>query len=187
HLVLRALSRPGRDQGIDLGLVAPAGVARLVAHVTDEVGAADRAQQRVPQLLLDEDEHVVVGPARVTAVRRARHAGAELVARPLHRLSEALVIAQADPDQVDDGVLHRDLDLLALAGGLTLHQRGEDSDHAVHAGARVADGRPHVRRWPVGNARDAHRPAHGLGDRLLALVLVIGPLPSQTLDAPRHA
>src|SRR5204863_7531671 len=102
--------------------------ARPLARVTDEVGAADGAQQRVPHLLLDEDEHVVVGSTRVTAVRRARRAGAELVARPLHRLSEALVIAQADPDQVDDGVLHRDLDLLALASGLTLHERGEDSD-----------------------------------------------------------
>src|SRR5437867_10190161 len=93
HLVFRALSRPGGHQGIDLGLVAPAGVARLVAHATDAVGTADRAHQRVPHLLLDEDEHARVWPTRVTALRRPRPAGAELVARPLHRLAEALVIA----------------------------------------------------------------------------------------------
>src|SRR5215813_12989458 len=90
-LVLRALRRPRLDQRIDLGLVAPAGVGRLVARVADEVGAADRAQQRMPHLLLREDEDVVVGPTAATTIRRARHAAAELVARPLHRLSETLV------------------------------------------------------------------------------------------------
>src|SRR6058998_4281205 len=44
----------------------------------------------------------------------------------------------------------------------------------------------HVRRWPVGKARDAHRAAHGLGDRLVALVLVIGPVRSEPLDARVH-
>ena len=44
-----------------------------------------------------------------------------------------LVIAEAHPDEVHHHVLHGDLDLLALAGGVALHEGGEDADHAVHA------------------------------------------------------
>src|SRR2546427_13256649 len=82
--------------------------------------------------------------------------------------------------------LHRDLDLLALTAQVTLHERGEDADHAMHARARVADGGPHVRGRMVRKARDAHRAAHGLGDRLVALVLVIGPVRPEPLDARVH-
>src|SRR5262249_36383171 len=113
----------------------PARVPRLVAGITDQVGAADGTQQRMPHLLLGEDEDVVVGAAGMTAVRRAWHASAELISRTLHRLPEPLVVAKADTDQVHDRILHRDLDVLAEPGRVTLHQRSEDPDHAVHARA----------------------------------------------------
>ena len=137
----------------------------------------------MPHLLLGEDEDVVVGAAGRAAIRRARHAGAELVPRARHGLAEALVIAQAHPDQVDHRVLHRDLDLLAESGQVTLHERGENADHAVHPGARVADGRPHVRGRPIGRARDAHGAAHRLGDGLVALVVAVGAVRPEALDA----
>src|SRR5262249_58503122 len=89
-------------------------------------------------------------------------------------------------DQVDHGVLHRDLDLLTLAGEVPLHQRGEDTDHAVHAGARIADRRPDVRRRIVGEAGDAHRAAHRLGDRLVALVVRVRPVRAEPPDARVH-
>src|SRR5712692_8503359 len=101
-LVLRALGRPRFHQAVDLALALPAGVGGLVARVADEIGAPYGAQQRVPHLLLDEDEDVVVGAAGMAAIGRSRHAGAELVPRPLHGLSEALVIAKTHPDEVDD-------------------------------------------------------------------------------------
>src|SRR2546427_9024262 len=56
--------------------------------------------------------------------------------------------------------LHRDLDLLALTAQVTLHERGEDADHAMHARARVADGGPHVRGRMVRKARDARSEEH---------------------------
>ena len=93
------------------------------------------------------------------------------------------MVAKADADQVHHRVLHRDLDLLADPGGVTLHERGEDPDHAVHPGAGVTDGRPDVRRWPVGEAGHAHRPAHRLGDRLVALVVAVRAVRAEALDA----
>ena len=93
------------------------------------------------------------------------------------------MVAQADADQVDDRVLHRDLDLLAFARGVSLHQRGENADHAVHARARVADRRPDEGRRAVGEARDAHGAAHRLGYRLVALVVAVRTIRPEALDA----
>ena len=165
---------------------APAGLRRLVARVADEVLAPHGAQQRMPHLLLREHEHVVVGTAGVAAIRRAGHAGAELVSRPLHRLAQPLVVAEAHPNQVHHRVLHRHLDLLTFAGHRALHERGEDPDHAVHAGPRIANGRPHVRRRPVGEPGDAHRAAHGLRDGLVALVVGVRSVRPEPLDARVH-
>src|SRR5262245_9084911 len=185
-VVLRPRRRPRLDQRIDLFLVLPAGVRRLVARVADEIVTPDGAQQRVPHLLLDEDEDVVVGPAGAAPIRRPRHAGAELVAGAQHGLAEPLMVPQADADEVDDRVLHRHLDLLPLAGGVALHERGEDTDHAVHAGPGVADRRPHVHRWAVRDAGDAHGAPHGLRDGLVALVVAIRPVGAEALDAREH-
>jgi hypothetical protein len=98
-------------------------------------------------------------------------------------LAGALMIAQAHADQVYDRVLHRHLDLLPLAREMALHQRGENADHAVHAGPRVADRGPRVGRGIVREARDAHRAAHRLGDRLVALVVGVRPVRAEALDA----
>src|SRR2546427_5179371 len=174
-VVLRALRRPRFHQGVDVVLALPACLGGVIARVADEIVPPDGAEQGQPHLLRHEDEDVVVGPAGPAPIRRPRYAGAELVPGPRAGLSEALVIAQADPDEVDHRVLHGDLDLLAFAGRVALHERGEDPDHAVHPGARVADGRPDVGRRAVGEPGDAHGPAHRLRDRLVALVGAIPP------------
>src|SRR5262245_57497196 len=122
----------------------------------------------------------------MTAVRRARHPRAQLVAGAGHRPSHPLVIAQAHTDQIDHRVLHRHLDLLALPGSVSLHERGEDADQAVHAGARVADRGPEVGGRSVGGAGHAHGPAHRLGDGLIALVVAIGARRAEALDAGEH-
>jgi hypothetical protein len=137
----------------------------------------------MPHLLLHEDEDVVVGAAGMTSIRRAWHSGAELVAGARHRPAQPLVIAQAHADEVDHRVLHRHLDLLPLAGGVTLHERGEDADHAVHAGAGVADRGPEIRGRAIGRSGDAHGAAHRLGDRLVALVVAVGTVRAEALDA----
>ena len=77
--------------------------------------------------------------AGIARVGGAGHGAAELVAVPRRRPAEALVVAQADPHQVDHRVLHGDLDLLAAAGRVALLQGRQYSDREVHAGAGIAD------------------------------------------------
>src|SRR5438132_5953282 len=185
-LVLGALRGPRSHEAIDLVPALPAGLRRLVARIPDEILASDGAQERMPHLLLGEDEDVVIRPAGMAAVRRARHVRAELIARSRRRLAEALVIAEAHADEVHHHVLHGDLDLLALPGLVALHEPGEDPDHAVHARAGVSDGRPDIRGRAVGEARDAHASPHGLGYRLVALVVAVRSVGAEPLDARVH-
>ena len=96
------------------------------------------------------------------------------------------MITQTDPDEIDHRVLHRHLNLLSFAGRVALHQRSpppQDTDGAVHAGARIADARPGHSRWCVRKTGDAHRTAHGLGDRLIALVVAVGTVGAKAFDA----
>ena len=137
----------------------------------------------MPHLLLGDNEHIVIRAAGMAAVGRGRHERPELVAVALHRSPGALMVAQTDPDQIDHRVLHRHLNLLPLAGCVALHQRGQNPDGAVHAGARITDARPGHRRWRVRKTSDAHRTAHGLSDRLIALVVAVGTVGAKALDA----
>ena len=65
----------------------------------------------------------------------------------------ALMVAQADADQVHHRVLHRHLDVLALAGGMALLQRRQDADRHVHTGAGIPDRRENVGRRILGDNR----------------------------------
>jgi hypothetical protein len=78
--------------------------------------------------------------------------------------------------------LTRHLDVLALPRGVPLVECGQDADRHVHAGAGIADRRPHVGRRAVGKAGDAHGTAHGLGDRLETLEAAEGTVGAEALD-----
>ena len=49
--------------------------------------------------------------------------------------------------EVDDGILHRHLDLLSLPSLESLNVGGENADGAVETGASVADRWPRFHRW----------------------------------------
>ena len=114
-LVLRAPAGPFLDDRGERRAVVPARLLALKAPVAGELGLADRLRESRPHLLLRGDEDIVVGAAGRARIGRARHAPSHLVAAPRHGLAKVLVIAQADPDQIDHRVLHRHLDMLALA------------------------------------------------------------------------
>ena len=97
-------------------------------------------------------------------------------------MPEALMVAQADADDVDDRILHRHLDMLTAPAGMALLQSGEDADRHMHAGAAVADRRHDKGRRVFRKPRDAHRAAHRLRDRLVALVVAIGSVGAKPLD-----
>jgi hypothetical protein len=71
--------------------------------------------------------------------------------------------------------------MLAAARRMALLQRGQNADRHVHAGAGIADRRVYVGRRVVGEAGDAHRPAHRLRDRLEALEITVGPIGAKAL------
>ena len=68
-------------------------------------------------------------------------------------------------------MLHGDGHALPAAGVLALVERGQDAGHGVDAGARVADLGPGGQRRAVGEPGCAHRPAHGLRDHFVGLVV----------------
>src|SRR5262245_64667227 len=62
-LVLRALAREALHETIDFHPALPARGRRLVAWISDEVGAPHGAEEGMPHLLLHVDEDVIVWPA----------------------------------------------------------------------------------------------------------------------------
>jgi Na+-translocating ferredoxin:NAD+ oxidoreductase RnfG subunit len=80
---------------------------------------------------------------------------------------------------VQHGVLHRDLQTLALAGGLLLVERTQHGDGEQHAGAGVAQGGARFDGRVVGIAADAHHATRGLGDH------IEGEIVSERLPSPK--
>ena len=81
-------------------------------------------------------------------------------------IAGAVLRGERDADVVQHRVLHRDLQVLALAGFLAPIQRAEDGDRQQHAGAGIAERRSRLQRTAVALAGDAHRAAAGLRDHV---------------------
>ena len=97
-----------------------------------------------------------------------------------------MVVAGPDAAEVGDGVLHGDLDLLAVAGYVALVEGGEDADGEVHAGAGVAEGGSGARGRAAGVAGGAEGAAGGLSDGVEGLVLAIRPVRPEAFDAGQY-
>ena len=146
-----------------------------------ELRPAQNLAHRRPHLRLRVEIDEVVGATRRAGIGGARHVLAQLIAGALgHAI--ALMLAQRDADEVEHGVLHGHLDVLASAGGVALVDGGQDGDGHVHAGAAVADRRPVVGRRAVRKPRHAHGAAHGLRDGLEALEVGVGAVGAEALD-----
>src|SRR5204862_6887716 len=127
-LVLAALPRPFLDDRVERRTVLPARLLGRETWVARQLGPADGRREGRPHLLLRGDERVVVRTARRAWIGRARDAAAHLVAAARHRLTKTLVVAQADPNDVDDRILHRHLDMLPAPRGVALLQCRQDTD-----------------------------------------------------------
>src|SRR5262249_57532990 len=110
------------------------------------------------------DEAVVVEASTLALVEPARGRGAERapVARAHRRLAAGGLSREGDAAEVDHGVLHRHLDVLAAARALALMQGGQDADRTVQSSACIADGRSGLERLGFPRAREAQRAAHRL-------------------------
>src|SRR2546425_250110 len=79
-----------------------------------------------------------------------------------------VVLAQVNAQEVDHGILVRDLQALAEAGGVPLDDGGEDPDRRVKPRPRVGKPPDGFGGGPARVAGHAHGPRHGLGDPLEA-------------------
>src|SRR5690606_11704590 len=74
-------------------------------------------------------------------------------------VGEALLVAQLDAREIEHAVLHRGQHALAAAGEVALHQRADDAEGQMKAGAAVADLRAGDQRRPVAEAGGRSRAA----------------------------
>ncbi len=158
-----------RERGLDgvVELVAvrdPVGVGRE-ARVVGEPGLAQHRRQG-PELLVvaDRDHELAIGGVehRVRRDRRmpvaepaGRHAGGERRRRLVRERGEEAL------QQVH-------LDELARAGAVAVAQREQDPGDGVLPGEHVDEGDADLAGLAVGLARDAHEPADGLHEQVVA-------------------
>src|SRR5258708_29857174 len=109
-------------------------------------------------------EDVIVGAARLARIGPAWRVVARRPAR--RRLPGARVGDEHAAAVMHDRILHRHLEMPALAGARAVEERADDAERHQHAGAGVADRRAGLDRLAVLLAGDAHRAARGLGDRV---------------------
>src|SRR5580692_13177889 len=102
-----------------------------------------------------------------------RNAFAELAVFLERTLGEALLIAQFDAREIQDAVLHRRGNLLALAGYRALVKCRDDAERQMQAGAAVADLRAGDERQPVAKPRGRCSTTGALRDVLIDLAVLI--------------
>ena len=138
---------------------------------------------------LEKGLELTVGPA--TQDQEPVGAGKNLVGRdvgvgiahPARHHAADQVVHRLVHQPGDLGVEQGGVDMLALAGEVAVAQGGQDRAGGVHAGHHVGDGHAHLGRLAVGVAGDAHDPAHGLGQQVVARTRCVGAGLPETGDA----
>src|SRR5215472_18826915 len=114
------------------------------------------------------DVAIIVRTVAFALVGLARRVGAHdaLIAHPRRGFAPQRLGSVGDAAVIDDAFLHRKLDALALAGELTLVERGKHTDRSVQSSSGVADRQPRLDRPAVGLAGDRHCATGSLGDHV---------------------
>src|SRR6266536_2249990 len=149
--------------------------------------APDRLQQGAPMAGVGAagiDVDVVVRPAGLARIDPARHVDAreDLGAVALGRHAGRRLRGKRHADVLQHGVLHGDLDALALPGALAAIERAEDAHREQHAGTGVAQRRARLGRRAIALASDAHDPAGRLRDHVEGEVLLVRTVGAEAFD-----
>src|SRR5208283_4680891 len=191
---------PFLDLAEDLHEVRQARLRCRVTGVGQPILASDHLADFSPDRRLCDEIDVGIGvglpalalqdPSRLAATRcvsGARHRIAELSVGILWVLvhhagaREALLVAQLDPAQVQDAILHGGEHALPAPGGLALVERGDDPERQMQARPRVADLRPGHQRRAIVEAGRRCRASGALRDVLVHLAILVRSGP-ETLD-----
>src|SRR5215472_14148503 len=130
------------------------------------------------------DIAIVVWPAALARIGLARRIGSHdaLIAHARSSMAPEILSGIGNAAVIDDAVLHRALDPLALTGELPLIECGKHADRSVEAGAGVADRRTRLDRAAVGLASDRHGTPGRLRDHVKGQVILIGAILAEALD-----
>src|SRR5207244_8811974 len=130
------------------------------------------------------DIAIVVWPAALARIGLARRIGAHdaLIAHTRSSMAPQILGSVGDAAVIDDAVLHRALDPLALSGELALIERRKDADRSVQPGAGVADRRTRLDRAAVGLTGDRHGTPGCLRDHVKGEVILVGAVVAESLD-----
>src|ERR1700730_2391766 len=130
------------------------------------------------------DIAIVVWPASLASLGLARRIGAHdaLIAHARSSMAPQILGSIGNAAVIDDAVLHRALDPLALAGELALIERPKDADRSVQPGAGVADRRTWLDRAAVGLAGDRHGTPGRLRNHVKGEVVLVGAVIAKALD-----
>ena len=174
----RKRARERLDVRVHLVDVRDAGVARREARVVLELGVPDGGEDTARELLgRRADRDVAVGRLVDAERRQARHHAAGAL-RQAARLEQVEGLGR---DERRQDAEHRDVHVLAGAGGLALPQRRENADDAEDRREQIRHRHADADRRVAGRARRHHQAAQRLDDgvhRLAgALVACVAPKP----------
>ena len=182
HLVLGVASGPfvdDRGQRLDVLRAVPS-YETLVAQ---DLGMTDHFAQAHEHLGRGaQDVAIIVVAAGRALVDVARTAAADAVAAARRRFVRDVRAHHRHAHEVQHRFLHRDFDLLPLAGPLALDVRGEHADRRMHPGAGVADRRSGLERRRTGKSGQRHRAAGRLRNHVEAFVLAVRAVRAEALD-----
>ncbi len=156
--VVRALRRGPRGHP-RVDLVAPADALRRggIARVFGDVGPSDQRGQALPVRV---EQHAGQDVAVAAAVGVGGRGDAELVAEARQRDAERAEREVARRLE-EHGVEQRDVDVLALAGGVAVVQRRHRPDHGDEAGQVVGEERRRLVRLALHRPVERHPAAGG--------------------------
>src|ERR1700746_3632013 len=119
---------------------------------------------------------IVVWPTALARIGLARRIGTHdaLIAHARRGMAPQILGSIGNAAVIDDAVLHRALDPLALAGKVALIERPKNADRSVQPGAGVADRRTRLDRAAVGLAGDRHGTPGRLRNHVKGAVVSVG-------------
>src|SRR6516164_6383051 len=130
------------------------------------------------------DIAIVVWPAALARIGLARRIGSHdaLITHARSGMAPQILGSIGNAAVIDDAVLHRTADQLALTGELALIERRKYADRSVQAGAGIADRRTRLDRATVRLAGDRHGTAGRLRNHVKGEVILVGAVVAEALD-----
>src|SRR5579885_2394580 len=142
----------------------------LESLIIGKLRLAHRLAEVLPHLGSGAENKDVIVVAAGSTLENIAGAAAETVSGARDRLMGHIGAHHRNAAEIEHRLLHRDLDLLPLAGLLPLDVGGAPADRRMHPGPRVSDSRAGFKGRSARKSGEPHRAAGCLRDHVEALV-----------------